>query len=441
MKLGIKDISNIYLGSKEISKVYLGSKEVFSSFSIEKDLILHYNIRSCLDLIESKIGLNAKILTPCFIGNNSAYYTLKSSVEISETSVIDIDFAVYVPVNSNYIYLLGTGSSTGARIYFRYNSGLFIYTDANVLIATFSTLSFSSGGYFACRLSFNAGTIKLTTNGTEYNNATTPPSTWNVGIDYIGRVGSSRIQSPTKLYYLFFGSVYKFYFNQIGVNSVRLYDALNSNHATAVSVVAANKGYDNHGSTFPYDTGYSLWQKLGSPDIYVPFTTSGIAQNLTVGTDIPTGYSKSIDVSGSLSTMIPFDSMIGMNESSSANELITHFDRSNATIQTDTSRASSYYDSTSLATKSRYHITELIDPRIYSTYFNTEYNKYFGKITTSLISTTYYVTSFPEMLVYSVDMRDSKEHKIMQYCGTDVFEVLDGNGNYTVDGNNYVIIE
>jgi len=31
MKLGIKDISNIYLGSKEISKVYLGSKEIFSS--------------------------------------------------------------------------------------------------------------------------------------------------------------------------------------------------------------------------------------------------------------------------------------------------------------------------------------------------------------------------------------------------------------------------
>ena len=118
------------------------------------------------------------------------------------------------------------------------------------------------------------------------------------------------------------------------------------------------------------------------------------------------------------------DCLVGFNEAADADSELEIFDRSNVTRQTAISRASDYYDDTSLATKSRYHITEITDPRIYFEYFNNGYaGKLFAKVLIEEILGEYYFKYYEEQLNSITDLTGADQYKAMRYCGIDIFAI------------------
>ena len=388
---------------------------------------------------DTKTTNKAKILPPCFIGNNIGYYSFGANpVEITENSIIDIDFSIYVGSTSSYIILLGAGLGTASRFYFRLESLVYLYGDGNVLINTFSSDIFTTPKWYNCKLSFNEGVINLIVDGVTHLPAQATPSNFNITFVYIGRSGSARIDNTCKISYLKIGNLYEFYFNNlgIGVNS-KLYNTLNSNHINPVSISDANKTYDNGASLYPFTQGYSLWRKDGSEDIQVYYDYSGNPISLTPGVDIPTGYEKIKDIDGSVIYWNMADCLVGYNEEESAATELEVFDRSNTTRQSAISRASDYYDDTDLATKSRYHITEITDPRILVDFFNIG-NK--AKFFNQIIVEDNIIIGFRKTLIYSTDQLNNLEWKLYKYCGWNIYVILD-NGEPTFDTNGYLILE
>ena len=131
------------------------------------------------------------------------------------------------------------------------------------------------------------------------------------------------------------------------------------------AIIAANMGYTEFGSSYLLNSGWALWQKAANPDIYVP--SGGIT------TAPSTGYTLTKNYEGSLTKINMAPCLIGFNETGSAATALEIFDRSNTTRQTAASRASAYYDATSLATKSRYHISEIYSHEVFTTLFETDY--------------------------------------------------------------------
>ena len=139
----------------------------------------------------------------------------------------------------------------------------------------------------------------------------------------------------------------------------------NGRNLAALNYDSSARGYCKYGSTYLMDYGYSLWQKSGSLDIYVPYGGQS--------TTPYSGYELVKVYGGSETKLNMAPCLIGFNESESEDPALQIFDRSNTTIQTDASRASQYYDSTNLATKSRYHISELYPYETISSLFNDDY--------------------------------------------------------------------
>ncbi len=86
------------------------------------------------------------------------------------------------------------------------------------------------------------------------------------------------------------------------------------------------------------------------------------------------------------------------------------FDRTNETRQTATSRASIYYDSDN---SFRYQINEIADPRIYDTFFETDYkNRAFGKVRLSGSD----LIRYDEQLNYATKKTGADLTKVQNYC-------------------------
>jgi hypothetical protein len=158
--------------------------------------------------------------------------------------------------------------------------------------------------------------------------------------------------------------------------------------------------FDAVGSTYLLDSGWTEWQKAGLLVEYVPLggdtsvlsDANYIAKRFYDGS--ATGYNKA-------------PSLLGFNETSSDNALLTHFDRSNETIQTAASRSSVYYSTTSLATKSRFHCSELEYDTLAS-FFNTGYkNKFFA--TNNVIGISTLISAFA---LYEEDVTGSALTKL-----------------------------
>lgn len=154
------------------------------------------------------------------------------------------------------------------------------------------------------------------------------------------------------------------------------YDVVSNNHADLTSNLSYD--YELNGSTYPNTQGYSLWEKASNPDIQVPFDINGNALNLTAGVNIPTGYTKTRDIVAGGNKWNMADALIDFDPDDGTNALVDIFDRSNATIQNATSRASLFYDASN---PYRYQINEIADPRIYDTFFEDAYkDRIFGKV-------------------------------------------------------------
>ena len=146
-----------------------------------------------------------------------------------------------------------------------------------------------------------------------------------------------------------------------------VYDA--SGNAKNVSKISNNAAvqwtYNSRGSTYNLDNGWELWGKEGSAYEYVPKGTAS-----TFLTDL--GYIKTREYTGSATGINKVDCLIGFNETMSDDSRFDIFDRSDETIFNAACRASAYYSSTNLATKSRFHVSEL-ERYIIESFTNTGY--------------------------------------------------------------------
>ncbi|MFA6573714.1 MAG: polysaccharide deacetylase family protein [Patescibacteria group bacterium] len=182
------------------------------------------------------------------------------------------------------------------------------------------------------------------------------------------------------------------------------YDIAGSQYGTWVGT-GVHYAFDAAASTYLLDSGFSMWQKVGAINEYIPYDgdTTYIATQ---------GYSNILTYAGSSTGYNKAPSLVGFNPTASDSALLTHFDRSNETIQTAVSRASSYYSATSLITKCQYHCSEL-EYAVLDTFFETAYKNLFwcknNAIPSTLIESFFIVSETPTAshLVYLMNYTKS----------------------------------
>jgi lysophospholipase L1-like esterase len=171
------------------------------------------------------------------------------------------------------------------------------------------------------------------------------------------------------------------------------------------------KGIDSH----CLNIGYSIWQKTGSYDEYVPYSAANTPYDASAAL---VGYIKYRDYPGSVTEYNLFPSLIGFNESGSLDVKLEIFDRSNITRQTAASRAGIFYDTTSLATKCRYYCSATASPfvsefgyDVFKTFFNTGYKK-------RIIEARNLVpfTSITGINIYDSDLSDNNLATVLESC-------------------------
>jgi len=168
--------------------------------------------------------------------------------------------------------------------------------------------------------------------------------------------------------------------------------------------------YDANGSTYSKTNGYSLWQKAASVDIQVPFSLAGAAISLTAGTNIPAGYTKTVDIVGSASTWNMADALVDFDPTDGAAAALDLLDRSNVTRQTAASRASLYYDSGNVY---RYHISEMADFSVLDTFFESAYqDRLFAHVKYSAAE----IIELLEVLSYATAKTGADLTSVKSYC-------------------------
>jgi hypothetical protein len=180
-----------------------------------------------------------------------------------------------------------------------------------------------------------------------------------------------------------------------------------------------NVGYSINGSRYMLDTGWTLWQHATNPDLIVPYgnTTNPIAS----------AYSITKIYAGDVDGLNMADCMIGFNESQSDDSALTIFDRSDTDIFEDTARTG-YYDSTNLATKSRFHISELYPYEKFRVMFKTAYKD----IAFVKIEKDGSKFNLIEFFVNKKQATGSVLEKIKEYCNHDSSFTIGVNANFRI---------
>lgn len=372
---------------------YIGKKvgKSWSSYWTRRK-ILDYSSRSGNSFLETGSGsnLNARLLSPVFVGNGSGYYEATNKRYFSTDDwVFYIDLELFGTPGTETIF-----AQSYNNVYFQIQNASskwqFNMKDAvnnrNISIA-YATLPIAARKYSfkfvhdkdGSTTIYESGIQVGTASGTFTNVAASDHTYYGSGTGALMSsnvaIISSRVYSDLTETTL----VASYIFQGAGTYDV----SGNNNNLTSKSIVAANKKYSLNGSLYCLDSGWTLWQKAASADIRVPSgcTTSPIA----------VGYLATKDYVGSLTGINMADCLVGFNETGSADTKLEIFDRSNTTRQEDASRTSTYYDATSLATKSRYHISEVYPYEAFIALFKTDY-KNFAFPNISKASTDFSVT-------------------------------------------------
>ena len=310
------------------------------------------------DTIPEVNGNDIKILPAVFKGNGSGYYRNASINALSSDDwTWEQSVEISVPANDHYAFL-GQGSS-----YFRLNKTNnrweVVITDGtnnrsfNVSAATlpienrvynFKIVHDKDGSTTL----YEGGVSKGSTSGTFGNigNANTMVGSYG-GVNIIN---SSFKIITTKFYSDTEQAILKASYVHTGNPVIEIDISGNNFHLLAISITSANRGWSANGSRYLLDNGWALWQHATTGDISaaVSSTTNPIS----------TGYSITKVYGADVNGLNMAECLIGFNESGSDADALKIFDRSNTDIFEDAARLG-YYDSTSLATKSRFHISEV----------------------------------------------------------------------------------
>lgn len=386
------------------------------------------------DFAEKINNLPAKILPRVFVGDGSAEWNMDSAITFDDGDIVEIKIVTPSAFSSLKIF---AGQDSSANNYLAATSTAVICR-LNGISKSYSTTVSSSTEYVLRFERKNSGDdVEVFKDGISLGTQS-GLGTDTQSLDQVG-CGVSSSHWLGKIIYFKKTGAENWIFN--GLLDYTYDISVLANHLTGTNLTTVNVDYDLEGSRYSNDNGYSLWQKAGSDDIQSPFDVNGNALSLTPGVDIPTGYEWKRDLAAGGSKHNIYDSMVGFNEDKVADSELEIFDRSNTTRQTTISRASLYYDSTDLATKSRYQINEIADPRKYTNYFQIGYKgKLLAKIRSVLNGLIYDLIRYDEQTNYGTDKTGSEEWKAMQYCGLDVFAIRDVNNQPLTDAHGYIII-
>lgn len=409
-----------YKGSKESSDSNVVSGTTFlPSYS---DLNLYIKSRSGLDLIESKQGLNGKILasTAKFNGTDNYLYNASGDYLIGGAA-IDMIIKFYSTSKTGGRALVSYGgyaaASKGILIYTATTTGVLTITTANgttMKTATFHTVSLNAPHVLRIQWSGITGeTMTSTLDGVAMTSTETISWSGNSGVAL--SIGCNRPQS-TPLNY-FSGKIYEFqdgghhfYFSGLGLYE---HNASSTGYLKWYGT-SGHSEYSSNASDYYLTSGYNIYKKTGQLDEYLPIGASS-AFLISDGYALADYDTYEGDVNG----INMYPCLIDFDPTGSGNSLLDTFNRSNTTIHSSLSRSASDYDSLH---PYRYSIKNISDPRVYTEFLNVGYaGKLFGKITTQLSGGIYYIKSYKEQLSYTNDKTGNDQLRIMNYCGTNVF--------------------
>lgn len=185
------------------------------------------------------------------------------------------------------------------------------------------------------------------------------------------------------------------------------YDISGNNVNGTWAGTGVRKSYMKDAYPYRLIDGYSLYTKDANPDIQVPYLFNGNPINSPT---VPSGYANSGEFLGSNKYINKASCMFNFDPENRTHASIAILDRSNATYQSATSRASSFYDASNVYS---YHTSELVDFTTYHSYFNAGYeNRFYAKLKKSGAT----ILGIEEMLLYGTNKTDVESNIIKEFC-------------------------
>ena len=398
-----------------------GNKIEIFKVPFNSDLETYHKTVTDNTIAESIEDLPAKFLPSIFIGNELGYYSADiNSPFSSDDWVLYLDVIINNP-SGQEAFVSQIGSSS--YFYFRIdatNTRWFIQlydgTNARRINALFTTLPLENRVYNFKIVQEKLSDVKLYENNILIGSDSTTfvnclPGDVSLGMRDNTNIISDQVKIiNSKLYTDLSESTLAFEYYPIG--SINVYDVSGNNkHLLGNNISSVNKDYDLNGSLYLNENGYSLWEHATSDPIQVPFDINGNALSLTPGTDIPTGYTKTRDIVSGGNKWNLADGLI--NFANSGETAIDIYDRSNVIIHTVASRASIYYDA---ANPYIYHISEITNPVIYDTFFETAYkDRVFAKVQLDGSD----LIRYDEQLNYTTQKSGADLLTVEEYCNID----------------------
>jgi len=406
------------------------------------DLSLFYTRREGLNLIESKEGLDAKIL-PSIAFINGTSYLSKSLVSFAAS-----DSSGYVEA---YVYvdqatLIDVFSSCDPARTTRYFA-FFINAAGNAYITAREPgvgTPFSNTYLTDDAISVGWHKIKWASNGSSYtiyvDDIAVGGSGSNNG-EWLGDVSASfrnnisigalitsspRISTNGNIAWVKYNNgtdvVNQWILTGYGINE---YDNIGTTHVPWVN--APSNKYGIEGSQELLDNGFSEWRKAGALNEYVPYKNGSPQTQF----DELLGYVKNSDNEGSTNKYNFAPSLVDFDYTDTTNILLSQFDKSNATIHITTG-SMNYYDA---AMPYGWRQDELNHPRIYSTTYKN--NTYRGMLYVKGLVSGNNVINSDQILVYSSDYEGLNQYTIAKYCGLDGIVIKSG-GVPVYDSDGYL---
>lgn len=400
-------------------------------------LAMWWKNRSDTEINESVAStLNAEILLPCADFNGTDNYLL-SDIYLPGGTPISLEFEFILADYGGNNTIIGAGGYNavikGLTVLCDSGERMKVITSNGTSLATIELWGLSIvdiGKKIRIKISWDGitgGTLTgeiwgddITIDGVGVVDYNTTSSTntcgWADNSREVLTIGCYRPSNPLSLFSsqiirVFVDGLFDIYPNGLGSYE---YDIL-GNTVFTWQGAAERTAYSLLGSDYHLTNGYYRYIN-GSNVEYVPFgadTTVIVAAGFSLAA-YGTYY-------GSIVNINMFPCIIDMNPDSSEDANLAILDRSSETYQTAVSRVADDYD---VSNPFRYHVDNIADPRIYSTFFEVGYAaRFFSKITNQNVSGTYYIKSLDEMLLTLTDQDEEGQIKAGTYCNTLVYAV------------------
>jgi hypothetical protein len=405
--------------------------------------LLNYSSRSGLDLIESKLGLNAKIIPSCgkFDATNYLTQTVANFASGVASGFVETD--VYYNGTSTPIYVFSSSDIGRSDTYVlcnisggkpRINVRNYSPAFSNVYIADAAI----STGWHRIKWESTGSAYKLYVDGELVDGSATSGSDdgkWYSSVlnrdnIVIGADIRTTLQASQLHYisYVNFNDTNKWYITGAGLYE---YDVVGGVHLTWTGM--AHVQYDiavpSTGLQM-LNIGHSLYEKDGELDEYVPYTSSDTPYDADA---FLSTYTKIGDKPGGTTFHNLAYSLIDLDYADGADANLANFDRSNTTIYADAARTDHAYDVSNVY---RFIAKDIFDPRVYFTWRNVGYKgMYFAEIEDDALN----IIKMKSMKLLLTDIKNSLEYRAMVDLGIGSFVVIEG-GIFLVDENGYVII-